>query len=219
MCGRFAFFLPPAELFRLFGCINLIDFPARYNAAPLQNHPVIIRNRMGLARWGLLPPWLEGDDRSVAAKMINARSETIAEKPAFRDGWFRARRCLVPANGFYEWYGPDGDTTPYYMHRQDGGAMAMAGLWAKLGDVLTFTILTKEATAPIRQFHHRMPVIFDPAQAEKWFSATPEQAALMIGHETIADLAFHTVGRDVGKVANDRPELIVPVQKIATRLI
>lgn len=211
MCGRFAFFLPPADLKRLFGCDNLINFPARYNAAPMQDHPVVIRGRMGLARWGFLPPWADGDDRAAAAKMINARVETIAEKPSFRDAWKAGRRCLVPANGFYEWYGAGKETVPHYIHRAGGGMMAMAGLWARVGDLVVFTILTREATDPIRRFHHRMPVIFDPAQAESWFAATPEQAAVMAGNAVVGDMAFHEVGRAVGRVANDTPDLIAPV--------
>lgn len=214
MCGRFAFFLPPSELQRLFGCVNLVNFPSRYNAAPMQDHAVIIRNRMGLARWGLLPPWAEGDegkdDRALAAKMINARSETAAEKPAFRQSWHHARRCLVPANGFYEWYGSGAQTTPYYIHRKGGGLMAMAGLWAKTGNLVTFTVLTREADEKIRPMHDRMPVIFDPAQAAAWFAADAAGARRMIVENTVRDLAFYTVSRAVGKVANDSPGLIAP---------
>lgn len=210
MCGRFAFYLPPSDLQRLFGCSNLVNFPSRYNAAPMQDHPVIIRDRMGLARWGMLPPWAVGDDRAMAARMTNARSETISEKPVFRESWARSRRCLVPANGFYEWYDLNGVNQPYYIYRDNSALMAMAGLWARHGDLVTFTILTREATDPIRAMHHRMPVIFDPAQANDWFNAAPDAAARMTENQICNDIRFHTIGPAVGKVANDDPSLIVP---------
>lgn len=208
MCGRFAFHLSPSDLKKIFGLENLINFPERYNAAPMQEHCIIIRNRMGLARWGLVPAWAKSDDKVMAAKMIHARSETVAEKPVFRDSWMKARRCLVPASGFYEWRQESGVNQPYFIYRADGMPMALAGLWAKCGDLLTFALLTKEANGPIEALHHRMPVMFDAQQAEDWFSADVAGAVDMVRAAHAADTVHHKVGLNVGKVANDSADLI-----------
>lgn len=216
MCGRFAFTISPSDLRRLFGVDNLINFPARYNAAPMQEHAVIVHNRMGLARWGLLPPWAQGDDKALAAKMTNARSETVAEKPAFREAWEKGRRCLIPADGFYEWHrvSEKGPNQPYFVHRSGRRPIAMAGLWAKMGELVTFTILTKAAVEPIDQIHHRMPVMFDAGQAAAWFSAAPGKALAMMRDETVADIVLYPVGFEVGKVANDSAGLMGRVEAV-----
>lgn len=211
MCGRFAFFITPSELKKIFSLENLINFPERYNAAPMQEHCIIIKNRMGMARWGLVPEWAKGDDKPMAAKMLQARSETVAEKPAYRDSWSRARRCLIPANGFYEWRQEKAVNQPYFVYRENHAPMAMAGLWAKCGDLLTFTILTKEATGKIAEVHHRMPVMFDAGQAAAWFSVDIAGAAEMVRSATIGDVLYHKVASGVGKVANDGAELIQAV--------
>lgn len=103
MCGRYAIYSAPHKLAEIFELGNSLSFAPRYNAAPLQDLPVIVHNRIGVMRWGLLPPWITADDRGLCAKLVNARSETIAEKPSFADSWQKRRRCLVPADGFYEW--------------------------------------------------------------------------------------------------------------------
>jgi len=210
MCGRFVLFAPPHKLKDLFGLENMLNIPARYNAAPLQELPIIIRNRIGVARWGLVPEWAPGDDKAMAAKMINARSETVPEKPSFRDLWAKGRRCLIPANGFYEWHkGEDGVNQPYFIHNPNMPEMAFAGLWAKNKDLLTFTILTKDADGDIKNLHHRMPVIFAPYQAQAWFSADVVQAQAMIAQATSQGLTYYKVSPAVGKVANDGEELIL----------
>ena len=208
MCGRYAIFAAPHRLIELFGSDIIPNFPARYNAAPLQDHPLIVKNRMGLGRWGLLPPWAEADDKGLCAKMINARSETVSEKPAFRDSWAKGRRCLVPANGFYEWKGEGDAKQAYYLHHSAGDVIAFAGLWAKKDDLVTFTVLTKEADGSIADIHHRMPVMFTPDQAQSWFAADERGAHDMIKRASGCDIVFRPVGRDVGKVANDHAGLI-----------
>ena len=165
---------------------------------------------------GVPAAWAEGDDKGLAAKMINARSETVGEKPAFRDSWARGRRCLIPAHGFYEWYEKDGVNQPWFIHR-NGTLLAIAGLWTRQKDLVTFTILTREAESPIRDMHHRMPVILDPADAAGWFSAATDEAARMIQRSVCADLSFHRVGATVGKVANDTADLMNPVTDTACR--
>lgn len=216
MCGRYAIFAAPHRLIELFGSETIPNFPARYNAAPLQDLPIIVKNHMGLARWGLLPPWAKEDDKGLCAKMINARSETVAEKPAFRESWARGRRCLVPVNGFYEWQGTGDSKQAYYIHHAADDVVALAGLWAKKDDRLTFTILTKEATGPIAAIHHRMPVIFTPAQAQAWFAADAEAAFSMISQAQAQDMQARAVGKAVGKVANDDASLLMEVPRTAS---
>lgn len=214
MCGRFALFAPPHKLKDLFGVDNLLNLPPRYNAAPLQELPIIIKNRMGMARWGFVPEWAAGDDKSMAAKMINARSETVAEKPSFRASWTHARRCLIPASGFYEWRKDEtsGVNQPYYIYNEQQECMAFAGLWAKNGDLVTFTILTKEADGGIARLHHRMPVMLSLAQTADWFAADERGAVNLIARASGAALSYHAVGPDVGKVAHDHDGLIRDVK-------
>ncbi len=211
MCGRYAIFAAPHRLIELFGSEVIPNFPARFNAAPLQDMPIIVKNRIGSARWGLLPPWGIADDKGLCAKMINARSETVAEKPAFRDSWAKGRRCLVPANGFFEWKGAGDAKQAYYLHHKTNDVIAFAGLWAKKDDLVTFTVLTKEVDADIADVHHRMPVMFTPDQARDWFAADEKDAVAMIKGASGRDMAFYPVGRDVGKVANDHEDLLKEV--------
>lgn len=216
MCGRYAIFAAPHRLIELFGSETIPNFPARYNAAPLQDLPIIVKNRIGLARWGLLPPWAGEDDKGLCAKMINARSETVAEKPAFRESWARGRRCLVPVNGFYEWQGERSGKQAYFIHHQQDDVVALAGLWAKKNDLLTFTILTKDADGPIAAIHHRMPVILSPAQASAWFFADESSAQAMIRQAHGRDMRARLVGGAVGKVANDDESLLREAPRTAS---
>lgn len=219
MCGRYAIFAAPHRLIEMFALSRSINFPARYNAAPLQDMPIMVKGHPGMARWGLLPPWAARDDKGLCAKMINARSETVAEKPAFREAWGKARRCLIPANGFFEWKAPDnnrgegaaGRKQPYYLHHNREDIIAFAGLWAKKDDLVSFTVLTKEADGPIAAIHHRMPVILTADQADEWFGADLEGAAALIARASGQDMVYHPVGRDVGKVAHDHPGLVAEV--------
>lgn len=149
---------------------------------------------MGLARWGLLPPYAKTDDPALCAKLKNARSETITEKVSFADLWRKGRRCLVPASGFYEW--PEEKIKghpPYRITCKDEECIAFAGLWHKTDDLVTFTILTTEAAPELQHIHSRMPVAFKPSQAQDWFTGTPDTALAMmrnahISHEWNAEL-------------------------------
>lgn len=215
MCGRYAIFAAPHRLVDLFGLTRIPNFPARYNAAPLQDLPIIIRGHAGMARWGLLPPWATQDDKGLCAKTINARSETVSEKPAFQESWQKKRRCLVPVNGFYEWQGEGEEKQAYYLSHKTDDVFVFAGLWSKKDDLLTFTVLTKDADSAIAAIHHRMPVILRPAQAAEWFDADESQAQAMIEHATGAMMNYRPVSAAVGKVANDAPELMEEVPMIA----
>lgn len=214
MCGRYTLYAAPHKLKDLFSTENLPNFGARYNAAPLQNMPVIVKNKLGFARWGLLPPWAQTDDTLLCATMINARAESVSRKRSFAESWRKGRRCLIPANGFYEWYTDKicGTKQPYYITHKYLNCFAFAGLWSKHDDLVTFTILTKDADGDIADLHHRMPVIFTPFQNNEWFENDLTGAEKMITQTNGKNLMFHPVSPDVGKVTNDDPNLIAPVR-------
>ncbi|NQW09238.1 MAG: SOS response-associated peptidase [Alphaproteobacteria bacterium] len=220
MCGRYSITMTPDMLRRLFGVVFRDNLAPRWNMAPTQAAPVIHLGGSGgrvaaMMRWGLVPSWVK--DVSVGAKMINARAETVAEKPSFRAA-YRRRRCLVPADGFYEWKTEGGIKQPWRVARQDQAPFAFAGLWELWegrgeGSALqTFTILTTEANATLRDIHHRMPVmLFEPEQFEAWLTAdTVEAEALMTPCDPEAIMAYRVDPR-VGNVRHDDAGLIEPV--------
>lgn len=228
MCGRFSLNAAEAELRRLFGYDGpALNLAPRYNIAPTQTTPVVAIGREGgralvMMRWGLIPSW--SDDMAIGAKLINARAETVAEKPAFRDA-FRRRRCLVPADGFYEWQAVGGDRKqPYRIHRPDGGPFAFAGLWEQWqgaeGRVLSFTIVTTEANARLRPIHPRMPVILAPEDHAGWLdAAAPAEAAGGLLRPCPDDgLVAEPVGPRVNNVKNDDPSCFDPPDGPTTAL-
>jgi putative SOS response-associated peptidase YedK len=173
MCGRFTF-QPTEAFYERFQLINRLDvLTARYNIAPGQMVPVIIANsprRIVLMRWGLVPHWAK--DEKTAYKMINARVETLTQRPAFRS-LLAANRCLVPASGFYEWQGEGREKTPYYIHPEEQQYIAFAGLYDTWitpdgEDLYTFTIITTDADPFMARLHHRMPVILARELEEAW---------------------------------------------------
>lgn len=176
MCGRYALNATAAELIEHFKLLACLDFPPRYNIAPQSSIPVIRfkpdAGRVGqLVKWGLIPSWAK--DPSIGNKLNNARGETVAEKPAFRSSFAR-HRCLIPANGFYEWKAVDGRKQPHYIHPTDPDALfAFAGLlaaWTPLqGDtVVTTCIITTGPNEIMAPIHDRMPVILQPEQFDAW---------------------------------------------------
>ena len=179
MCGRYTLIAELDELAAEFGLIELdgVAITPRYNIAPTQSVPVVraIDNakHIDALRWGLIPGWAK--DADIGNKLINARSETAAEKPSFRSA-FKKRRCIIPASGFYEWKKETGGKQPYYIRREDGKPLAFAGLWeswdgnANSGPLETFTILTTEPNELMRSVHNRMPVILEPADYDKWLN-------------------------------------------------
>ena len=210
MCGRYAFYLPPGELKKRLGLENLLNIPPRYNCGPVQELPIVVKTRMGSARWGFRPEWSKEDDPGVAAKMINARSETVHEKPAYRESWAQGRLCLVPANGFYEWAKDDnrGIKQAYYITHADGEMLYFGGLWSKVAGRVSFTILTKQADDNLAHLHHRSPVMIDENAADDWFSRDLERVKNLIGQSNTHGLKFHPVSQDVGKISNDHEALI-----------
>ena len=178
MCGRYSLTSPPEAVRRLFGLTTTPNFPARYNIAPTQSVPVVRRVgaesgaacELAMLRWGLVPSW--ASELSIGAKMINARAETVSEKPAFRAA-FRQRRCLVPADGFYEWRVEGKAKQPMRITLDDGGLFAFAGLWERWikgpeGPLETFTIITTEASSSIVDIHERMPVMLAKDDHASW---------------------------------------------------
>jgi putative SOS response-associated peptidase YedK len=221
LCGRYTLSVPLSNLVDSFDVEPPdFDYPPRFNIAPTQDAPIIAQDqkgrRMGLLRWGLVPSWAK--DLSIGNKMINARAETVSEKPAFRQA-FRRRRCLVPADGFFEWKkvgggSGKGSKVPHWIHLASGDPFVMAGLWEKwtppeAAPVYTFTVLTTDAARVIRDIHPRMPVILPLGAAQEWLD--PEASA-----ETLLPLlrpfdegvVAHPVSTLVNSPRNDLPECI-----------
>jgi putative SOS response-associated peptidase YedK len=220
MCGRFCYFSPAEAVTRLFGARVPNDPAPRYNIAPTQDAPVIRadadgRTLVGL-RWGLVPFWAK--DPKIGNRMINARGETVAAKPAFRAA-FRKRRCLVIADGFYEWQKVAGGKQPWLIAQADGEPFAMAGLWESwrpaedAAPLETCTIITTAANDMMRPLHDRMPAILDGAAIDRWLDPAAEPAALepLLAPAPDGILRAVPVSRRVNSPANDDPALIEPV--------
>jgi putative SOS response-associated peptidase YedK len=227
MCGRFHVSTSPAELARVFGAKGqLPNFGPRYNVAPTDVVPVIRFNpktgerSLDLLRWGLIPSWAK--DEKIGYSTINARAEGIETKPAFREA-IAKRRCLVPADGFYEWkkLGPK-EKQPYHIRLKGGGIFAFAGLWEgwkPLGRdewLRTFTIATTTANELCAPIHDRMPVILDPADWARWLAeeggeAPPLELLKPFPAERMEAIP---IGAVVGNVKNEGPELIEPLVRL-----
>lgn len=176
MCGRFVSSIPADELKKIFDLIETPKLEPRYNVAPTQLTAVVRnqgeRNRLDLLKWGLVPGWSK--DPGFGSHLINARSESVAEKPAFRHA-IKYRRCIIPVSGFYEWSHSGALKQPYYIRMADHSPMCLAGLWemwkAPDGNELeTFTILTTAANRVVTPIHDRMPVILHPDSFSLWLS-------------------------------------------------
>lgn len=218
MCGRYTLADLPARLAARFGVAPL-DVQPRYNIAPTQLAPVVRVNagtrEAAMLRWGLIPSW--ADDANIGARMINARSETVLEKPAFRTA-FRRRRCLIPASGFYEWQTTSAGKQPFYFTPVEGDLMAFAGLWeqwhAPDGAVIeSYAILTTAANEMVAPIHDRMPVILPPDIDALWLDPTADAARL---HELCltpppVKLRAYPVSKAVNQVRNDGEALIRPL--------
>jgi putative SOS response-associated peptidase YedK len=218
MCGRYELHTHPAAIALAFGLLEPPDARPRYNIAPMQQVPVVRRRADGTRewvemRWGLVPRWAK--DPSIGAKMINARAETIADKPSFRTA-FRHHRCLIPADGFYEWTATPGGKQPVHIGRKDGAPFGFAGLFERWlaadGAVLdTCTILTTTANDLLRPIHERMPVIVGPEHYARWLDAANLDVADLFAPFPSAALVWHPVSTRVNAVRNDDASLIAPV--------
>ncbi len=221
MCGRYSLTSPLQAIRALFGFPEQPNLAARYNIAPTQDVASVRLGDDGARhfawlRWGLIPFWAK--DPSIGNKMINARAESIAEKPAFRAA-FKRRRCLIAADGFYEWKKTPDGKQPYRIHRKDGQAFGFAGLWESWGPrdsetpIESCTIITTAANAVLAPLHHRMPVILDPENFGLWLDpATPAaELSTLLRPAPDALLTHLAVSRRVNNVANDDPSVIEPI--------
>ena len=222
MCGRYAFYSPAEAVRRVFAVGEIPELEPRYNIAPTQHVPVVRAGEEGarslaMLHWGLVPKWAK--ERAIANRMINARSETLAEKPAFRDA-YRKRRCLVLTDGWYEWQAGPGGKQPWFVRTRDARPFAFAGLWERWKDpgdgsmLESCTIVTTDASPSIRKIHDRMPVVLAESDWDRWldtaFSDTDTLSELLKPYEP-KSLEFWQVGRDVNAPRNQGPGLIEPV--------
>jgi len=220
MCGRYAITSAPEAIRRLFGYDEQPNFPPRYNVAPTQPVPIVRmtegKRRFALARWGFIPSWVK--DPSTFSLLINARGESLGDKPAFRAA-MRYRRCLFPADGFYDWRRAGERATPYYVRLKGGGPMALAGLWENwMGphgeEMETAVIVTTRANRMLAPIHPRMPVIVPPEAFDLWLDSgrvDANTAAALIAPAPEDMLEMHEVSPAVNSAANDRPDLIEAV--------
>jgi putative SOS response-associated peptidase YedK len=228
VCGRFTLTRSAAEVAEHFVLSSPPAFAPRWNAAPTQELPVVRVRSTGervleLRRWGLVPRWAR--DPSLGARMINARVEGVLERPAFREA-IRRRRCLVPADGFFEWQGKARARRPFHIARPDGGLFAIAGLYERWrgagGEVLdSFALLTRPARGAVAALHDRMPLIVDPPGYAAWLDpAAPDPSALLaaLPQEVGADLVARPVGTRVNDVRNDDPACLAPSDEVSLPL-
>ncbi|MDA1058456.1 MAG: SOS response-associated peptidase [Proteobacteria bacterium] len=236
MCGRYLLLSPAEAMRRLFLLVGgMPNFPARYNVAPTDTMPVMRMTSTGdrelaLLRWGLVPSWADG--LAVGSRMINARGETVATKSAFRES-FAQRRCLVPADGYYEWKVVDGKRQPYLIRPSNGALMAFAAIWdawtrpldvqtgsprdvGPAGQVIeTYSIVTGPALPSVANTHDRMPVVLDPENFDAWLDphAGPGDLARLVVPSHV-DLTVIAVSPSVNSVKNDDAGCLDPVDSV-----
>ena len=225
MCGRYLLKAPAEALRRAFGFVEQPNLMPRYNIAPTQDVPVIRERRepkgertLQLLRWGLIPSWAE--DMKGGAKLINARAEGISERPSFREAFWK-RRCLVPADGFYEWRTEGKLKQPYLIQRRDRAPFAFAGLWERWvprmqppepAYIDSFTIVTTRANALLEPLHLRMPVILAPEDYARWLDRSAGESELKALLKPAPEdvLAYVPVSPRVNAAAPDDAGLIEP---------
>lgn len=223
MCGRYSLFIPLVDLIGFFNLSRQFNFDLepRYNIAPRQDVLAIRaesdqRHLVNL-RWGLIPSWAKDD--KIGYKTINARSEAAHNTASFRAA-FRARRCLLPASGFFEWQKQGKEKQPYYFQRGDGNPMALAGLWESWLDrgegrvVESCTILTTDSNELVGQVHHRMPVILEPEDFDSWLDPKEHQVDRLLPLLQPAApgvLDLYPVSRYINQAANEGPQCVEPV--------
>ena len=215
MCGRYELHSHPATIALAFGLADPPDVHPRYNIAPMTDVGIVRVNAEGArefvrVRWGLVPRWAK--DTAIGNKMINARGETIADKPSFQMA-YRRHRCLLPADGFYEWRRSGATRQPMRIARADGQPFAMAGLFERWlspdGEVLdTCTIVTTAANDLLLPVHDRMPMIVAPRDYARWLDPANAEVADLIAPYPSAEIAYYPVSTRVNNVRNDEATLI-----------
>jgi putative SOS response-associated peptidase YedK len=222
MCGRFAFYSPHEAVTRLFGVAGVADIEPRWNIAPTQYIAAVRagdegRRAVAMLYWGLVPSWAK--ERSIGARMINARGETLKEKPSFRSA-YRRRRCLVLANGYYEWQRSGGVKQPFFISFADGEPFGMAGLWESWKDpasgepLETCCIVTTSPAASVAHVHDRMPVIIPAEARAEWLDAANtdvDRLDRLLVPWAAAGLVARPVSRRVNDARNQGADLVEPL--------
>jgi putative SOS response-associated peptidase YedK len=236
VCGRYAASRNPDDLVEEFEIDEKPEqlLPASYNVAPTQDVYAVVerpprdqpedppRRSLHVVRWGLVPSWAK--DPKIGNRMINARMESVAEKPAFRRA-FAKRRCLLPADGYFEWYGETkGKKQPFFIRPSDGGVLAMAGLYELWKDpnapegedpwLWTCTVLTTSAPDDLGRIHDRMPLLVEKARYAEWLdpaSDDPDELAGLLVPAAPGRLTAYPVSTEVNNVRNDGPQLVEPI--------
>lgn len=234
MCGRYELHSHPAAIALAFGLSQPPELQARYNIAPMTDVPIVRVNAEGhrelvRVRWGLVPRWAK--DPTIGARMINARGESVADKPSFQMP-YRRHRCLLPADGFYEWWSKPARTAggdasrkqPMHIGMADGALFGLAGLFERWrsddGNVLdTCAIVTTEANALIAGIHDRMPLIIAPANYERWLDPASADVADLIAPYSAAAMAYYPVSPRVNSVRNDDAAVLERVEPVAVETV
>ena len=222
MCGRFALKAPPRTIQQHFDLSETVNLSPRFNIAPSQDVAVIRHlsgkgcRQLDMLRWGLIPGWAK--DMKISYRMINARAETLAQKPAFRTA-FKKRRCIIAADGFYEWLHLGKTKQPFFVHMKNNAVFGFAGLWESWNNpeghtVESCTIITTSANDLVRKIHDRMPVILYPARYEAWLQdSTPEQTLQQFLMPYPADkMESYRVSSEVNSPKNDTMECMRPIR-------
>jgi putative SOS response-associated peptidase YedK len=220
MCGRFVITSPPAAIRQVFGYAEQPNFPPRFNIAPTQPVPVVILDQgarhFRLMRWGLMPAWVK--DPKKFTLLINARSEGVQDKPAFKNA-IRRRRCLIPSDGYYEWHVSADRKRPYFIYRADRKPFGLAGVaetWVGPNgeEVDTVAIVTAPASPDLAALHHRVPVTIAPDAFDRWLDCSSDSAegvmAMLTGPEE-GEFAWHEISTRVNSADNDDPQLVLPI--------
>lgn len=223
MCGRYAIIMPPEAMRNLFGYVEQPNFPPRHNIAPTQPVPIVLADagtrHFRLVRWGFLPSFVK--DVKKFPLIINARAETLLEKPSFRNA-ARRRRCLFPMDAYYEWRAGPGPKQPFAFRRSDGAGMGVAGFWETLctpdgSEIDTACLITVAANGAVAAIHDRMPAILAPADFAAWLdpdeSAMEAAIALLRPADNDA-VEFYAVPTLVNNVRNDGLELLAPLKSL-----
>ena len=219
MCGRYTLTKPLEEIeFHFSPILIQLEYQQRFNIAPTQQLPIVIQKDMQRQlvpmTWGLVPSWAK--DQSFGARMINARSESVHEKPSFRSS-FKHQRCLVPADGFIEWAKEGKEKIPHYIQLKTQGLAAFAGIWSEWKKqephLITYSIITTQANDLLLPIHERMPVILSPQDYSSWLDPKTDQEVLRSLLVPFPDdlLAFRRIAKTVNSAKNDRPEVLLSV--------
>ncbi len=221
MCGRFTLTISGDEIEKYFQVSQVQDWSPRYNIAPSQEILTIVetsksQRQLKAMKWGLIPSWAKNG--KIGSKLINARGETVAEKPSFRNA-FKHRRCLIIADGFYEWQNLSNTKQPYYIHLKNRQPFAFAGLWevsnsGQTEEVLSCCIITTEANELMKPLHHRMPVILSRDAYSQWLEHNVSNRDILESFLTPYDsdaMSAYQVSQKVNRPKNDHPDCLEPI--------